>query len=171
MITINPSYGKVVYVLYVTIILFIAFTILIGIVYAAYDQVKEEAPEEGVVVNVIDHFRCGSSDDTDTAKETPNELVVSTSTQRLVAGAQQGEMSSQKEVADRENMPPRIASLQLQMDRIEQLILQGNTIRAPTIDMPLRAPPPLAKSPPFEVRVNVALGSPRSPSEVCIFKL
>ena len=117
-------------------------------------------------MNVIDYFRSKSTDDTDTAKETSERLVAGACTG--AAGAQGEEVSSQHEVADRADMARSIASLQLQMNRIEQLLLQGNTTRAPTIDMPLRAPPPLTKSPPSEVRVNVALGSPRSPSEVCV---
>ena len=48
----QPTLGPVVFSLYVTMVLFIAFTILIAIISDSYDAAKDVVPEEGTMVSI-----------------------------------------------------------------------------------------------------------------------
>ena len=48
----QPTLGPMVFSLYVTMVLFIAFTILIAIISDSHDAVKDVVPEEGTFVSI-----------------------------------------------------------------------------------------------------------------------
>eukprot|EP00656_Telonema_subtile_P000605 TRINITY_DN10274_c0_g1_i3.p1 TRINITY_DN10274_c0_g1~~TRINITY_DN10274_c0_g1_i3.p1 ORF type:complete len:430 (+),score=72.38 TRINITY_DN10274_c0_g1_i3:1010-2299(+) len=63
MMSSQPIFGPMFYVIYVTVVLFVGFTILIAIISDSYESVKGEAPIEGLFANMMEASNKSGDDD------------------------------------------------------------------------------------------------------------
>jgi hypothetical protein len=61
----SPIWGPLLYVIYVTVVLFVAFTILIAIVCESFSAIMDERPSDGVIINTINWFKSLGTSDTE----------------------------------------------------------------------------------------------------------
>eukprot|EP00658_Telonema_sp_P-2_P067896 TRINITY_DN5683_c0_g1_i4.p1 TRINITY_DN5683_c0_g1~~TRINITY_DN5683_c0_g1_i4.p1 ORF type:complete len:325 (-),score=61.60 TRINITY_DN5683_c0_g1_i4:282-1256(-) len=52
-----PSFGPILFCLYVTVVLFVAFTILIALICESFAAVMDDEPQDGFIVNMVAWYR------------------------------------------------------------------------------------------------------------------